>query len=234
MLNAVQYVPSSAAFLLAEPQIQQLAYGLFRVMELALPVALFYGLLVRRTVDIGFVFNRVAVYALLSLALFLIFELFEYVISHFFLDTGRVGSLSVQVVVALLIGLSARYLHRFAEHFVDHVLFAKRHADEKALRRFALEAEKYTSADVMLDRALETIFAYSDARGVAIYLSRGDRAESVRATDSGFPVSVDLDDPLLVSIRSSNQPIDTRSSKTALPDGMVFPMIRRGKLSRLG
>jgi len=228
LMNIINWNPPIAALF---PSGVLLVMGsFFRSLQLALPAALFYGVLLRRVVDIGFVFNRVAVYGALSALLVAIFVLLEYGISHFFLETGRAASLAVQVVVALLIGLSARYLHRVVERVVDRVLFAKRHADERALRRLAREAEAYTSENSLLDRTIETLREHCDATGVAIYLIRSDAARPARATSPEFPATVDLDDELLVSLRRWKEPVDTHGVRTALPDGIVFPLSARGRL----
>jgi GAF domain-containing protein len=116
------------------------------------------------------------------------------------------------------------------DRFVDRILFAQRHAYESALRRFAREAEAYTSSAALLDRALETVSENSEARGVAIYVISNGSGRVARSTDAQFPQSVDLDDPLLVSLRRWGEPVDTRDAKTAFPDGMVFPISARGRL----
>lgn len=223
-------LPPLVTLLATNPFAALVVSVVLRLIEISLPVSLFYGVLLRRVVDVGFVFNRVAVYGVLSIVLFAVFVLLEYAASRLFLDTGKFGSLAIQLAIALLIGFSARYSHSVVDRFVDRVLFARRHACESALRRFAREAEAYTSSGALLDRALETVRENSEARGVAIYLTGEEHAAAVRATDGQFPERVDLDDPLLVSLRRWNEPVDTRDSKTAFPDGMVFPIAARGKL----
>ncbi|MBV8147782.1 MAG: hypothetical protein JO092_01680 [Candidatus Eremiobacteraeota bacterium] len=205
-------------------------YSAAFLVELALPVTLIYGVLYRRVVDVGFVINRVAVYGALSIVLVSIFILLEYAVSKLFLDTTRAGSLTIQFGIALVIGLSAHYLHRIVDRFVDRIFFAKRHADESALRRFAREAEAYASSEVLLDRAIGVLSEHSDARGIAIYVTKNGVVEAARASDPAFPADIDLDDPLLVKLRRWNEPVDTHDVVTAFPDGMVFPMSVRGKL----
>jgi hypothetical protein len=229
LVNGVTLIPASASFLLAHPQLA-LTYNMVnRVLELSLPAALFFGVLVRRVIDLGFVMNRVAVYSALSIVLLAIFVLLEFGISKLFLDTSRTGSLMIQLGIALAIGVSARYLHQVVDRLVDRVLFAKRHANESALRRFAHETEAYTSAAALLDRTVEILNDHSETRGAAIYLTSDGRAQLARTSRSDFPTSVDLDDPLLVKLRRWNEPVDTAEVKTAFPEGMVFPMNARGK-----
>ncbi|MBV8374861.1 MAG: GAF domain-containing protein, partial [Candidatus Eremiobacteraeota bacterium] len=218
-----------ATFLHDVSLLPQYSYAL-RLVELSLPIALFYGVLVRRVVDIGFVFNRVAIYGVLSLVLVVFFIVLEYGASKVFLESSRAGSLVVQLGVALTVGLSGRYVHRIVDRFVDRVFFAKRHADESALRRFAREAEAYTSPEALLDQAVEILRKHSETRGTGIYLTEDNRARAVRASDGAFPSSIDLDDPLLVKLRRWNEPIDTHDVRTAFPDGIVVPLGARQKL----
>lgn len=205
------------------------AYSFFRAMELALPLSLFYGVLLRRVVDIGFVFNRVAIYGTLSIVLVGFFVLLEYAVSQL-LETGRTGSLFIQLGIALIIGFSIRYLHGAVEHLVDRVLFAKRHADESALHRFAREAEVYASASALLDRTMEMLSEHTESCGSAIYLADDAGARAVCVGGAGFPANVDIDDPLLVKLRRWNEPVDTHEVRTAFPDGMAFPMCAQGKV----
>lgn len=198
-----------------------------RVLELSLPVSLFYGLLLRRTVDIGFVVNRVAVYGVISIAVLSLFVLLEYLAGQF-VETHGAASWAVQLGIAMFIGLSARYLHGTVDRFIDRVFFAKRHAGEMALKRFAQEAEAFTTGDALLDRAIEVVNVHSETAGAAIYLCRDRAAELVRG--AGFPAAVDIDDPLLVALRRWNEPVDNHDATSAFPDGMVFPMSTRGKL----
>jgi hypothetical protein len=230
VLNATfDYTPTSFVYF-EHPQIYLIAGSVLRAMELALPIALLYGVLFRRVIDIGFVVNRVAVYAVLSAILVSLFVVLEFALSKVLLETGRAGSLAIQLAIALIIGFSGRYLHKIVDRLIDRVLFAKRHADESALRCFAHEAEVYTSADALLDRAMDALHDHSEARGNAIYLTDDVCAKEIRTSNAEFPTSIPLDDELLVKLRRWNEPVDTHEVKTAFPDGMVFPMSVHGKL----
>ncbi len=230
LINSIVAWTPSARWFFSQTEMAFVVASILRALELALPIGLFYGVLLRRTIDIGFVFNRAAVYGVLSIVLLSIFVILEYVISKAFLDTSRVGSLVLQLSVALAIGLSARYLHKLVDRFVDRVLFAKRHADESALRRFAREAEAYTSERALFDRAVDVLRAHSESRAVAIYVVQDEAAQIAATAGADFPVSVEADDELLVKLRRWNEPVDTHDAQTVLPDGMVFPMTARGKL----
>lgn len=193
------------------------------------PLGLTYAALSRRLFDLGFVLNRAAVYGVISAAVLGIFVLLEYLASRF-VDTQGAASWAIQLAIALAIGVSGRYLHGYVDRFVDGVFFAKRHADESALRGFAREAEAFSGSDALLTRAIETVNEHTETRGAAIYLCGESTAAIVGAGSCEFPQCIDIDDPLLVALRRWGEPVDTHDAKTAFPDGMVFPMSARGKL----
>lgn len=207
---------------------EMIVRAVLRAAELALPVSMIYAVLYRRVIDVGFVLNRVAVYGSVSLALVGLFVLLEFAASRVLLETGHTESLLVQLAIALCIGFSVRYLHGAAEQFVDRAFFAKRHADEQALRRFAHESEAYTAAAPLLERAIECIERHGDARSAALYTLRGGEAQLLRA-DGDYPSRLDENDAIVVKLRRWNEPFDTHDVRAAFPEGMIFPMIARGK-----
>jgi hypothetical protein len=80
-------------------------------------------------------------------------------------------------------------IHKYADRFVDHVLFHKRHEAQAALRRFAHEAGFITGRFTVLERALSTVRA-----------STGTHA-SFLVLDDGRP-SIDENDPALLALRA--------------------------------
>lgn len=198
-----------------------------RCIQLLSPIFLFYGLLVRRAIDIGFVVNRALVYTIVSVILIGAFVSIEFLAARFFIETREL-SILFQLVLALAIGFSTRYLHRAVDTFVDRVFFAKRHADDKALERFSQEAGAFDSRENMLDYAIETLRSHTDAEGVAIYLSGAGPPRRARTTSDVFPETIDLDDLTLVALRASHQPVEIETGQ--LPAGMAFPAMYRGEL----
>jgi hypothetical protein len=79
---------ANAAWFWYTPGSLTVALYFLRAMELALPVSLFNGVVLRRTLDIGFVFNRVAIYGILSILLVAIFALLEYAVGRL-MDASR-------------------------------------------------------------------------------------------------------------------------------------------------
>jgi hypothetical protein len=201
-----------------------------RFLELSLPLVLIYAVFVRRAIDLRFVLNRVLVYGILSVMIVATFMALEFLLGSFLTTVSRAESVSLQLALAIAVGFASRYVHGFVDRFVDRIFFAKAHADEKALRRFARETEAYFDESDLLDRALETIEEHSEASSVGIYILDQYGAAGVRRSSDVLPGVLDVDDPALVSLRRWNEPLDTHGTKTALPDGLIFPMYHHGKL----
>ena len=193
------------------------AYYIASAVNVVTPMVLTYVALNRRLLDIGFVLNRAAVFAIVSTTLIGAFVIVEWIANEW-LSANHTTSAVVGMAVALGLGLSIRYVHKFVDRFVDRVLFRKRYEDEATLRRFAHEAGFITDRTTLLERAVETVKASTGA------------GASILALDDGHS-SVDENDPALVSLRAWHKPIDLELfPNSALHGQFAFPMVTRGQL----
>ena len=196
---------------------------------LTTPVALTYAALSRRLIDVGFFLNRAAVFTIVSAIVIGAFILAEWAASAWLASTTHTTSAFIGMVVALGLGISLRYIHRYVERFVDGVLFRKRHEDESALRRFAHEASCISDRSTLLDRAVQTVKEHASADDAAI-LVRDGTASYAFATD-GQQAEVSENDPGILALRAWNNPIDLHAfSDSQLRGEFAFPMISRGDL----
>jgi len=198
----------------------ELAWGSYyfaTTINVITPLALTYVAFNRRLLDIGFVLNRAAVFAVVSTALVGAFVLVEWVANEW-LSANHTMSAVVSMLVALALGLSIRYIHRFADRLVDRVLFRKRYEAEALLRRFAHEAAFITDRTALLQRALSTVKASTGTEASIIVLDDGRS-------------NIDENDPALVSLRAWRKPLDLeRYPGSALHGQFAFPMLARGEL----
>jgi hypothetical protein len=198
----------------------ELAWGVYYVasgFNIVTPMVLTYVALNRRLLDIGFVLNRAAVFAIVSTTLIGTFVIVEWIANEWLSANHTTGAV-VGMLVALALGLSMRYIHRFADRFVDRVLFRKRYEDEAALRRFAHEAGFITDSTVLLERAESTVKASTGANASILVLDDGR-------------TSVDENDPALVALRAWHKPLDLELfPDSALHGQFAFPMVARGEL----
>ena len=144
---------------------------------------------------------------------------------------SRTTSISVQLAVALILGVTIRYPHRYVDHLVDRVLFARRHADERALRQFAEETHAYSDRSVLLDRTSEILDEHAEAGSMGILLLNGDRVRLARGGYRKVPEAIGTDDGMMVALRRWDEPIDTQSrqDRVARRHGL-FPIAARGQL----
>jgi hypothetical protein len=195
---------------------------------LTAPIALTYAALSRRLIDIGFFLNRAAVFTMVSAIVIGAFILAEWAAGAWLAGTTHTSSVFIGMVVALGLGISLRYIHRYVEGFVDRVFFSRRHEDESALRRFAHEASYISDRSTLLDRAVQTVKEHTTADETAI-LVRGGAATYTFARDGQAEVSEN--DSGLIALRAWHKPIDLH----AFPDSQLrgeiaFPLISRGDL----
>jgi len=197
-----------------------LAWAVFYVaaaINIITPMVLTYVALNRRLLDIGFVLNRAAVFAIVSTTLIAAFVIVEWVANEW-ISANHTTSAIVAMLVALALGFSIRYVHNFADQFVDRVLFHKRHEAEAALRRFAHEAGFITNRATLLDRAVATVKASTGADASILPLDDG-RAD------------ISENDPALVALRAWHKPVDLELlPDSALRGQFAFPMVARGAL----
>ncbi len=194
-----------------------------------MPIVLVYVALNRRLIDIGFILNRAAVFAIVSVIVVGAFVLAEWGVGSWLADATRTTSAVAGMIVALALGLSLRYVHKYVDRFVDRVFFRKRHDDEAALRRFAHESSYITDRPVLLDRALRVVKEYANAENAEILVRDG--ANSYASVSNGAAAMFSENDPAFIALRAWNRPIYLHDvSDTGLHGDIAFPMVSRGEL----
>ncbi len=194
------------------------------------PVGLTYSVLSRRLLDIGFALNRAAVFSGVSIVVIGLFMIVENALGGWLVTVSRAESLAVSVVIALVIGFSIRWIHGYAERLVDGLFFQKRHRSERALRRFAEEAPFVTDRDVLLARTVDEVMRYAEAQSAAIVTRDADARYVCAARSDLAAGDAGENDPAILSMRSSGQPVDLHELGSALHGEYAFPMVARGAL----
>ena len=195
-------------------------YWILNVSWVVAPLGLTYALLSRRLLDVGFVLNRAAVFTGVSLVVVGLFTLAEWALGGWLHSAGRVANVAVSAAIALALGLSLHQIHTRVDRFVDNVFFRKRHEDEYAMKRFAREAAFITDADVLIDRATETLAQHAGASSATFVLYDG----------AGHYGAVNENDAALVALRASHDVVDLNLVDTALAGEFAYPMLARGLL----
>lgn len=177
-----------------------------------IPAALTYAALAKRMFDVGFVVNRAAVFAGVSIVVVGAFVLVEWALGKWFENVSHATSLAVNAGLALLLGFSIRFVHKRIDQAVDSVFFRKRHENEIVLRRFAREAGFFTDKEKLIERTRATILAHSEATS----------AEVVLASE------IDPNDAAIVAMRAWHEAVDLNGYDSSLAGEVAFPMLAHG------
>jgi len=192
-------------------------YYVAAALNILTPMVLTYVALTRRLLDIGFVLNRAAIFAIVSGILIAAFVVVEWIANEW-LNANHTTSALIGAIAALALGVSMQYVHRTAERFVDRVFFRKRYEDEAALRRFAHEAGFITERSVLLERTVAIVRASTGADASILLLGNGAS-------------TIGENDPALVALRAWHKPVDLESlTSTDLRGQFAFPLVARGEL----
>jgi hypothetical protein len=192
-----------------------------------------YMILRHRMFDIGFVLNRAAIYAVLTTVFVPLFALLEWVAERYLASQNRTESLLLQVGIALVLFISLRRVHAYAEGFVDRWLFRERHENETALNDFARHVVFITDEHTITERTAEIVCARTEASWSAVYL-RDDRSGrctlSSRCGDPALPIDVSENDPVVVAMRADRMPVE-HPAASALSEALALPLFARGRLT---
>lgn len=209
---AAAFVPWYLGVTLGSTLPDPIWYTIENISFFVIPAGLTYAALSRRLFDVGFVLNRAAIFTAVSVLVVGVFVLVEWGFGEWLRDASRTTNVIVSAALALLLGLSVRFVHGRVEHVVDNVFFRKRHEDEAALRNFAHEAGYINTMDTLLERTISIVERHSGATCVQAVLD------------------ADHDDPAIVALRAWHKPIDLHAIETSLRGELAFPMVARGRL----
>jgi len=204
--------------------------GLEWITVVIFPLGCTYAILRHRIIDVNFVLNRTLIYTILTTFVVGIFVLLEYVL-HAFAASRGVG-IALDVIVALILGLSFNVLYKRVEIGIERALFRSKHQAAIAMQQLSEEAAYMENAESLLERAVLEIPQAVQAAGAAIY-ERVDDGYLLTASNGRdrFPSRVDVDDLALVRLRKLRTQVDLSEMKSALgSDGLAFAFAIRGQL----
>ncbi len=229
LLFLARYVLDAAATHLHSYDVYLAVNYFYSLVLFATPLVVTYVALSRRLIDIGFFLNRAAVFGIVSAIVIGAFILIEWAASEWLVKASHTTSVVAGMVVALVLGLSLRYIHEYVDGFVDGVFFRKRHEDEAALRRFAVESAFISDRDILLSRATQEVLEHTDADAATILVR--DDARGYVTRGNGSPARIDPNDPGIVALKAWSKPVNLHSLEDSeLRGELAFPMISRGDL----
>lgn len=207
-------------------------FGLLGVM------AVLYGFLSQRVIDIRVVIGRAAIYGAMTVMLVVVFGAVEWLAEQIF-ETTRPAEY-VSLLAALLIGFAMRAVHGNIEGFMDRVLFRGQHRAEEALRRCARALPQVTSEEAAIDLLVVQPYELLEIVGAALFVARPSDGVFERVAERGFDPadvsSLQPEDALVMMLRAEQGPIalDPRlRASLHLPggtraDALAVPLLMRG------
>jgi len=219
-----------------------LSYGQYAsliAIQAVLPLAASYAMFRRRVIDINFVVSRTLVYGALTALLIGAFSLLDAVVSRAFAES-RVN-LSIDIVVALLLGFSLNSAHRQVDALMDRILFRQRHKAEQQIERGAAGLIHASDEDFISRTLVRLPLEALGLSGVALY--RSDGAVFTRSAASGrfssLADALDRNDSLPLYLMSEHEPVRLESlplsrlceSRGAAGAVLAVPLTMRGELS---
>jgi hypothetical protein len=196
-----------------------------------LPLGLAYVILKHRLLDLGFVLNRAAVFAGVSLVLVAAFILMEALIANYVATQSHVTGQVLSLAVPLVLGFSMRFVHARVDRFMDDVFFRHRHEAEATIRRFAREALLVTNEHALFDSTVAVVSQNTTATNVAI-LVVAPEGDFVYVRPSELRGScVSQNDPAFLSMRTWHERVELHALAGALPGEYAFPFIVRGQVA---
>ena len=175
--------------------------------------------------------NRLRAYAytLVTTAIVLIFALAEWGAEKFVADRSRAAGAALEAAIVLAAALVFRPVHQRVERAVDLAFYKKKHQALAALAKFRRDLSSFDSIEQLVRRVIEAVEQHLEAHACAVYLRR----EVFRAEASSFDVAagdIELDDPLVIRLRSSSAPALPPQLNSAARGTHAFPMIAAGDL----
>jgi hypothetical protein len=225
----IRWVLASSILLLlatvASLAISQAAHpDLFPLLELTqgfVMLGYVYAVLRTRLIDVSFVVNRALVFGSITAALFGAFSILELALHQF--AVGERLSWILQGATALVFAIALSPLHRRIEHGIEKLLFHRQRLAIGSVRSFAAECAFIEQEQRLLEIAVQRLAPQCAA--VAVY-ERTAFAYKLRASRGhAWPETVDVDDPLFVSLRAQRKEVDVRKQRGSIgADALAYPM----------
>jgi hypothetical protein len=206
------------------------AFGLGQIASIIGAFAVTYALLKRRVLDFEFVLSRTLVLATISLIVVVAFVLLEWLLGSVLAGVSHATGLAANILLALVLGVSLRYMHKRVDTFVDATFFRKRRDDERALQDFSREAAFVTDAKTLLEKAIEKLQQHTDARSATLFLKDTESYTSARSYGTASPATISENDNAILALLASHKALDPHRYDTALHGALAVPMLVRGRL----
>jgi hypothetical protein len=205
-------------------------HGLTNVSFLALAIVLPYAVLSQRLLTVNFVVSRALVYTLVLTTIVGTFIVLEKIIEN--AAIGRLPSQAFELIVAVGLGLSFKWIEGWAERIVERVLYRGKMRAEQELNALVEDFPHARDVTGLATRVAREVCRQMEAPFAVVY-RESELTYSPIATAGGTePLPVDADDPVFLRLRSKHTVLHTDDFSTALPrHSAVFPLVVFGAVT---
>lgn len=194
-----------------------------------------YPVLRHRLVDLNILVTRATVFAVVSIIIVGIFIAAEWAVGRIFERSMGVAGAeglapqAVTLAIVLVLGISARSIHRFVEARLTQMFFRKRLRGIADIQRVAREADASTDAHAIMTLACETVQHALDPLGVAFYLRAGDGYALTASSGAVVsPAAYAFNDAVPLRLRRWQEPFEIDDDSDARHHMLFLPMTLRG------
>ncbi len=192
-------------------------------------IAVLYGFLSRRVVDIRVVIGRAAIYGATTLILVIFFGIIEWFAERVFEDTRP--AIYVSLVSALFIGFAMNALHERAKRLFANVFFREQQNNERRLQRAARALANTSSEHTLVEFLIDEPVRVLGLTSSALFLAQPN-GEFARVAARGWTTDeaeqIEGEDPLIVQMRTELKLVQLdvwRPAGAPLPSGTKIPAI---------
>jgi hypothetical protein len=189
------------------------------------PILFAYAILHDRVFDLGFALNRTLVYGVVSTILLVAFGLIEWAAGRLLPIHNLETSALLDGGIALSLFLVFHRVRNFADHLIEDLFFRRWRDNEQALRRSVAEGAFIGKRSALLKALGQALVRFSGGAEMAIYLAQGGEFIRKEGHLKEMDTRLDADEPTLVTLRATHQPLE-------LPSGtLALPMMQRARLT---
>jgi hypothetical protein len=169
-----------------------------------------YATLRHQLVDLDVVLSRSAIFAIISLAIVLIFLALEWLVNT--VAEAQVGerwagtAQFLSFVIAIAVGLSIDPLHKRVESAVNAVFFRERLEKLRVLESFVTESDYVESQAALLHLAFAATRDSIETPDVAIYVGNGERFTRAYTTNDQIPDQLDRTERVVLQLLQRSSP----------------------------
>lgn len=194
-----------------------------------------YPVLRHRLVDLNILVTRATVFAIVSIIIVGLFIAAEWAVGRIFEHSMGVAGAegvapqAITLGIVLVLGISARSIHRFVEARLTQMFFRKRLKGIADIRRVAREADASTDARAIMELGCRTIQHALEPLGVAFYL-RADEGYALAASTGAVvsPSAYAFNDAVALRLRRWQEAFEIDDDSDARYHMLFLPMTLRG------